>query len=177
MGIVKDFEQRFQEEIVELLVLTKESVCGAAVCGNYLCPSLEFIASVDVKTGKLQREKGMLEWLIRKEPGQKGWGYDFRQFEIYHIRARKNIPVELQPYMSKAVNNCYMVVEVMSETISDPRLETIRERISEPVQIEEKGIGSFELDRSLSQFEGEIQWLGTTCGVFLETDEEDGETF
>lgn len=40
----KKFSQRFRKEIVELIVLTKTDVRGAAVCGEYLNPSLKFIA-------------------------------------------------------------------------------------------------------------------------------------
>lgn len=39
----KKFSQRFMEEIIELIVLTKSDVMGAAVCGEYLNPSLKFI--------------------------------------------------------------------------------------------------------------------------------------
>lgn len=172
----KEFEKRFSEEVVELLVLTKEGVGGAAIDGDMLRPSLEFIASVNVKTGQLSREKGRLEWMIKNTPGRVGWGYNFVQFGIYHIKARKNIPVKLEPYMSKTVNNCYMVVEVLKENVSEPRLEEIKECLSKPVVIEEEGLGEFELNRQFSFFEGDIQWLGATCSVYLETDEEDGDT-
>lgn len=172
----KEFEKRFCEEMVELLVLTKESVGGAAVLGDMLRPSLDFIAAVNVKTGELSREKGRLEWLIENIPGRKGWGYDFKQFGIYHIKARRNIPVKLEPYMSKTANNCYMIVEVVEKNVSEPRLEEIKEQISKPVVIVEEGLGEFVLDRQFSFFEGDVEWLDEVCHVFLETDEEDGDT-
>ena len=95
----KDFEKRFGEEVTELLVLTKEGISGAQVYKDYLCPSLEFIASVDLKTGILSHEKGHLEWLVKDVEDREDWGFDFKQFEIYHIKARKNIPITLQPYI------------------------------------------------------------------------------
>ncbi len=52
MNLIKTFEQRFSEEVVEMLILTKESVGGASVNGDMLIPSLQFIASVNVKTGE-----------------------------------------------------------------------------------------------------------------------------
>ena len=172
----KEFEKRFHEEIVELLVLIKANVGGAAVCGDMLKPSVEFIASVDGKSGELSYEKGRLEWMIPKTPGRTGWGFDFRQYGIYRIKARKSIPVTLEPYMSRTVNNCYMVVDIVEKDVPEPGLEEIREQVSKPVTIEEEGIGSFELDREFSSFQGVIEWMGEDCSVFLETDEEDGDS-
>lgn len=176
MGVKEEFENRFYEEVEELLILTKESAGGAAVIGDMLRPSLEFIASVNGKTGELSREKGRLEWLIKNVPGRAGWGYDFQQFGIYRIKARKSIPVKLEPYMSKTLNNCYMVLEILEKNASEPRLEEIREQISKPVIIKEEPLGEFELDRQFSSFQGDMEWLGENCGLFLETDEEDGDT-
>lgn len=174
MNVKEEFESRFYEEEKELIVLTKETA-GASVEGNMLRPSLEFFASVDGKTGKLSREKGRLEWLIENVPGRVGWGYDFRKYGIYRLKVRKNIPVKLEPYMSKVMNNCYMVLEILEKNASEPELEEIRKNISKPVIIEGP-LGKFELDRQFSFFEGDMEWLGEDCGVFLETDEEDGDT-
>ena len=172
----KDFEKRFGEEVTELLVLTKEGISGAQVYKDYLCPSLEFIASVDLKTGILSHEKGHLEWLVKDVEDREDWGFDFKQFEIYHIKARKNIPITLQPYMDKDINNCYMVVEVLDLDSTDERLEKIRKKVAKPVVIEESGVGVFELNREMSSFEGDVDWLGSPCKVFLETDRVDGKT-
>lgn len=175
MNAKEEFESRFYKEEKELIVLTKEAVGGAAVVGDILRPSLEFLASVDGKTGEFSREKGRLEWLIKNVPGRSGWGYDFRQFGIYRLRVRKSIPVKLEPYMSKTMNNCFMVLEILEKNAAEPRLEEIGKQISRPVIIEEP-LGKFKLDRQFASFEGEIEWLGEDCGVFLETDEEDGDT-
>jgi len=176
MNTVREFESRFESEIRDMLILTKAAVGGGAVVGNYLMPSLDFIASIDLHTGKLSRETGRLEWLIKNERGKIGWGYDFRQFEIYHIRARKNIPVKpVPPQALKTFNNCYMVVELLKDVVADPRLEAIREEVSKPVVLEDV-LGVFTLEREYSWFSGEIDWLGKTCGVSLDTDEEDGDT-
>mgnify|MGYP003266472484 CR=1 FL=1 len=172
----KKFSQRFMEEIIELIVLTKSDVMGAAVCGEYLNPSLEFIACVDVRTGALLQEKGRLEWLIKNTPGRRGWGYNFKQLGIYRIKARKNIPVKLLPYMRKTMNNCYMVLEIVDAGISEPRLEAIKKKLSQPVSILAEGIGNFALNRKFSCFEGHIAWMGASCSVMLDTDEEDGDT-
>lgn len=63
-----------------------------------------------------------------------------------------------------------------SGDISEPRLDEIKEKMSKPVVIEDEVLGEFVLDRQFSWFEGVIEWLGEECSVFLETDEEDGDT-
>ena len=176
MNPVKEFEKRFENEITDMLVLIKSSASGAAVVGDMLRPSVNFIASKNTQTGEFSQETGRLEWMISKETKQSGWGYNFKQFQICHIRARKNIPISLTPSMLKTMNNCYMVVEVLAEDVSDPQLEAVREHVAKPLAIEDPVLGTFVLDREFSWFKGAIDWLGTKCIVYLETDEEDGET-
>lgn len=164
MKKLREFEKRFFEEIVEMLVLTMEKVGGAAVYGDMLKPSVGFCASVDLKTGNFSEEKGRLEWMIKSTPDREGWGFDFDEYVVYSIKARKGD------------NNSYMVVDIVDDHVVDERLEKIRERISKPVVISDKILGEYTLDRHLSWFEGEIQRPEIECTVYLETDEEDGET-
>lgn len=176
MDTVKEFEKRFEPKITDLLVLIKTSVNGAAVLGDMLRPSTEFIASVNMQTGEFSRKPGRLEWMIKNTKFRMGWGFNFKQYQICHIRARKNIPITLEPYMRKSLNNCYMVVEVVEKNASDPRLDALKEHVLQPVLIENAALGTFTLDRTYSWFEGTVDWLGIKCLVYLQTDEEDGET-
>lgn len=57
------------------------------------------------------------------------------QYQICHIQARKCIPVPLEPYMRKTLNNCYMVVKVLEKNASEPRLDALREHVMQPVSI------------------------------------------
>lgn len=175
--IGKDFENRFIDEETELLFLTLESSGGGTVCGNdVIKPSLNFVAAVDLSTGELYNEKGRLEWLFMKSADQKGWGFDFKKYNIYHIKARKNIPVKLEENMLKTLNNCYMITEVIDDGKSDPRLEELKESYSKPVYIDDPKLGRFTLNRQFSNFEGSVNWLGKNCTVFIELDEEDSDT-
>ena len=176
MNTVEEFEKRFEDKITDLIVLIKAPAGGAAVIGDMLRPCVEFIASVNTQTGEFSRETGRLEWMIKKKKLQIGWGYNFKQYQICHIRARKSIPIPLEPYMRKSLNNCYMVVEVVEKNVSESRLDAVREHVIQPVSIEDDILGTFALDRQFSWFEGTIDWLGTACHVSLRTDEEDGET-
>ncbi|MCH5348929.1 MAG: DUF2262 domain-containing protein [Oscillospiraceae bacterium] len=174
---VDKFERRFGTDEIELLFLTVQSVGGAIILGDgILNPSIEFVASVNLTTGAFSKEKGRLEWLIADSKDHQSWGYDFKKFNIYHIRCRKNIPVKLDQYMKKTMNNCYMVTEVIDDGLSSPKLEKLKEKYLEPVYIEDHKIGKFTLNRELSLFKGNIDWLGHDCSVHLETDRDGGKS-
>ena len=42
-----------------------------------LKPSVDFLASIDLRNGQFFHEKGRVEWLIKEDNKRKGWGYDF----------------------------------------------------------------------------------------------------
>ena len=129
MNQIEKFKSRFSEEVLDMMVLTLEAVSGGIVIENYLRPSMNFAASVDMDTGVLSNEVGRLEWLVKKGTENK-WGFNFEQYKIYRIKARKNIPVELNENMSKVMNNCYMVLEVTDMNATEPRLEKMSESAS-----------------------------------------------
>lgn len=174
MNDIEKFDKRFSKDILDMIILTQEAVSGGINLGDYLRPSLNFIASVNMEDGTLSKEVGRLEWLVEKGSENK-WGYNFEQYGIYRIKARKNIPIELTEYMSVVMNNCYMVVDVIDMNASEPGLEAIRQEISKPVVIENE-IGKFTLERSVSWFEGKCDWCGSQCNMCLVTDDEFGST-
>lgn len=176
MNTIEEFEKRFEPEISDLIVLIKTSVNGAAVAGDMLRPSVEFIASVIPQTGEFSREPGRLEWLIKNSKLRTGWGFHFKQYQICRIRARKNIPITLEPYMLKTLNNCYMVLKIVEKNVSEPRLEALKNHLMQLVSIEDPVLGRFVLERQYSCFEGTLDWLGTGCRINLLTDERDGDT-
>lgn len=51
----------------------------------------------------------------------------------------------------------------------------MKEYYTKPISMENE-LGSFVLDREFSWFEGIVNWNGTEANVYLETDEEDGDT-
>ena len=173
--MLKDFESGFVTEETEITVLLKDSSNGAAVLGDWLRPSVNFLASIDNDTGEIIKEEGRLEWMIKKDPDRKGWGYDFEQYGIYRLLVRKCIPRKLESFESATLNNCYMIVKVLEENVQNDRLLEYKEYLSKPVEIDTP-YGKFVLDRSMSWFEGEIELNGLDFTAFLETDEDNGET-
>lgn len=98
MSVQTDFEKEFETEEYEMLILVQASCGGAACIKDMLKPSVDFLASIDLRNGQFFHEKGCVEWLIKKDNKRKGWGYDFEQFGIYRVVVRKCIPQKLQPY-------------------------------------------------------------------------------
>ena len=99
MSVQTDFEKEFETEEYEMLILVQASCGGAACIKDMLKPSVDFLASIDLRNGQFFHEKGCVEWLIKKDNKRKGWGYDFEQFGIYRVVVRKCIPQKLQPYL------------------------------------------------------------------------------
>lgn len=175
MSAKTDFETGFEKEETEMLVLMKQGCSGAAVYQDMLKPSVDFLASVDVKTGICSKDAGRIEWIIKNDRERKGWGYDFQQFGIYHVKVRKCIPQKLKPCQLEILNNRYMLVEILEEGIKNVWLEELQKYYAQPVTIENE-LGIFELDREFSWFDGEVDKNGISIFSYMETDEENGNT-
>ena len=172
---MEKFENEFETEEKEITVLLKDSCTGASVMDKkWLKPSVNFLASINNNTGEVVNEEGRLEWIIENDPHRKGWGYDFKQFGIYRLLVRKCFPRELAPYQSAFMNNRYLLIKILEEDVQNEKLIELQRRLSKTVEIDTP-YGKFELDRSMSWFEAEIECCGYTFTVFLETDEENGE--
>ncbi|MCM1258238.1 MAG: DUF2262 domain-containing protein [Roseburia sp.] len=176
MSIRTRFESRFDEEIIDLLVLVKTRN-GAHIEKNMIQPSVDFFASFNLTTGEFSPKKGILEWIIKERPDRFDWGFDFKPFEIYHIKARKKTRESIDLPKSLAyMNNCYMVVDIVEESVSHPKLDKIREKATKPVVIEDEQVGTFVLNRQDSLFYGAMEWMGRECTVLLDPDNEKENT-
>lgn len=175
MSVQTDFEKEFETEEYEMLILVQASCKGAAIIKDMLKPSVDFLASIDLRTGQFFHEKGRIEWLIKNDNKRNGWGYEFEQFGIYRVVVRKCIPQKLQPYQLHYMNNRYMLIRVLEENASNEKLEALKEHYSKPISTENE-LGTFVLEREFSWFEGSINWNGVEANVYLKTDEEDGDT-
>ena len=176
MSVQTDFEKEFETEEYEMLILVQSSCKGAVNIKDMLKPIVDFLASIDLRTGQFFHEKGRVEWLIKNDNKRNGWGYKFEQFGIYRVTVRKCIPQKLLPYqLQQYMNNRYMLINVLEENASNEKLEALKEYYSKPISIENE-LGSFALDRGFSWFEGIVNWNGVEVNAYLETDEEDGDT-
>lgn len=170
MSVKEKFEKEFYDEDIEMLVLMK-SGCN----GDMLKPSVDFLASIDLKTGVLSKTVGRIEWMIKSDKDRKGWGYDFQQFGIYHVKVKKCIPQKLKPYQMELLNNRYMLIDIVEENVKNLELEKLQDYYSTPIIIK-NDLGTFELNREFSCFEGQVEFDNIEILVLIETDEEDGES-
>ena len=169
---IEDFEKEFCGETVELFIFTLKGVNGAAILKDgYNVPSVHFAASVNVETKEFSRMEGRLEWLVSPEEYQdKGWIYQFEPYRIHHIKCRKRPIMDLEPYMSEVSNNCYQLLEYISDDESEHRLQALIEEYTKPVIIED-AIGIFTLNRAYSWFEGSVAFNQTKVSVMFDADE------
>lgn len=164
----KNFESKFFPEEIELLFLTVKNSGGAYLdSDNMYHASQEFIAALNLTTGEFFEGSGCLEWLFPKD---KGFGYEFKAYQIYHVKCRKQLE-------NPNYHNHYMLLKEIQDNLSDSRLETLCEKYRQPIYIKDEKAGIFTLNRDLSWFENEeFDWMGIEAEVSLETDEDEGET-
>ncbi|MGN0395813.1 MAG: DUF2262 domain-containing protein [Coprococcus sp.] len=171
---VENFEQQFEKEEMELTVLMKSGCNGACVSGEWLIPSVNFVASID-QANNLSKKEGRLEWIIPKQTDREGFGYDFVQYGIYHILVRKCIPKELNQYQSEVMNNRYRLIKILAKDVQNDRLLELKEYLQRPVTIETE-FGNFVLEREYDIFSSVIDWCGNEVNVTLEQDDDREET-
>lgn len=177
MSVQKEYEKKFEIEEYEILILVEAPCSGAECIGNMLVPSVDFLASIDLRTGQLFHEKGRLEWIIEKEDNHNGWGREFKKYGIYRITVRKGIPQEIKkdihpdliPYLLPHAFNKYLLIDIVEENVLNGKLQELKEHYAKPVSIENE-VGTFVLNREFSWFEGAINWNGEDAIAYLETD-------
>lgn len=165
---ILEFQNEFLPEEQELLVLIQNDV-SACIEKKYAKPLVSFLASVNMETGEVSYEKGLLNWMVRYFPNKDDWGYEFTPLSTYRVKVRKCIEKELDAYMLQSLNNRYFVVEVCEKDVYHPELDRVREEYIKPVYVENE-LGLFTLNKELHWFEGEIEWITEKCVVYLNVD-------
>ncbi len=154
------FESKFEEENMDLIVLIKQRICGWRIDSKYRIPKATFIASIDNRTNELSDSYGTLTWI--EKDSHLNIKFNFEDLGIYLVRVRQ----------SKEHNNSYMLLDV-KKMVTDDRLESIREKYLEPVILKNE-LGEFKLDRNFNWFEGQMDYFGGKCPVYMRVEE--GET-
>ena len=67
MSVQTDFEKEFETEEYEILISVQASCGGAVSIKDMLKPSVDFLASIDLRNGQFFHEKGCVEWLIKED--------------------------------------------------------------------------------------------------------------
>lgn len=153
------FESKFDDEVLDLVVLIKSKICGWSRDNFYRMPSATMIAFLDLKTNEVNRHPTFLRW-IEKDTNSK-LRYNFEDLGIYHIQARK----------SNTGENAYMLVDVVNKTRNEC-LEDLKKEYMKPVIFTYKET-KFTLNRRYNQFEGQLNYQGEMCDFYLMVSEED----
>ena len=173
MGIVrvKEFEEEFEQEEIEIYALLRKVPNGAAVYSKDCLRPLAYTeATVDCKTGVLDRREGILTWLISSDR-EAGWGYDFKQYGIYRLLVRKAKIKILDENRLASWNNRYLVLKVLEWDAGQKELEALAAYLQQPKYIHTQR-GDFLLNRQYKWYEMKTP----DCGFTLDADEGSDET-
>ena len=151
MGIVrvKEFEEEFEQEEIEIYALLRKVPNGAAVYSKDCLRPLAYTeANVDCKTGELDRREGIYRLLVRK--------------------AKIKI---LDENRLASWNNRYLVLKVLEWDAGQKELEALAAYLQQPKYIHTQR-GDFLLNRQYKWYEMKTP----DCGFTLDADEGSGET-
>lgn len=171
--IYDSFEEKYEEQEREYLVLMSDESGGGAVCESYVVAQAFFLAYMDVLTNELKSGDGRLSWPVESEEAKKyEYFHRFKKGTIYRIKARKLIEKTVSKGMLPSYYNDLYVTEVLEEEATCKVLEEILEEYRKPIILQDEILGELVLDKDLSLFEGHTTWLGNEVEITLDIDKE-----
>lgn len=174
-----NFENRFDTAIKEVLVLTQDEPRAGRAGEEVLWDAhMNILAYIDVQTGALVKRSTSLTWqLTDAECRTKEKIFDLDEERIYRLKVRESLPyVHFYTHKEVPCGDDLMVVEVLERNCEDDRLAEILTEYQKPVIIHPIGCGELLLDKSMGTFEGDCQWNGEKCKIYLDVDEEGANT-
>lgn len=178
---LKAFENLYEKEIQEILVLLDDSSSGARkTIGDLWMASAHFLGYQNPETGQVEKGKGRLVWPIKDEDLKKhsaSYPHFFKKSEIYKVRVRQLIDRIVPEGHLPSFYNAFLVVEVLEEAAKSPALQEILENYQKPVILKDPALGEFNLNKNYSCFEGYTDWLGEEVSLMMDVDQEDETTW
>ncbi|WP_160676315.1 DUF2262 domain-containing protein [Clostridium sp. C8-1-8] len=159
---IKRFEDRFEDEVMDIVAITGPSGVGAGKAGGAVLweASINIIAWRDLEASKqVNDEEVRLCWLVDDEELTKSRDI-IRPNSIVSLKVRRG-------------KSSMMLIGVASQSTKDEELEKILEESMKPVFYNDELLGQFELNKSVKIFEKEIQWAGEEGSLSFDLDEED----
>ena len=170
---VEKFEERFDKEIKEIIVVTEgEMSAGKSRKKQYWTASIDILAYIDVKSGELFEGKKCIEWLVNdKECKSKKKIYGLKGQKYYRLLVRESLPFENE-YTHDIFEKGHwlMLVDVKKRNCHDSQLEDILKEYQKEVSIQLQDCQKLILDKSLGIFSGEGNWNHEECYIHLDTD-------
>lgn len=158
---IKKFEQRFNDEVIEIVAVTGPSGVGGGKAGGDTLwrASITLIAWRELSSSNhnvIQEEK-RLEWLA-----------DDKQLDESREWLDKDSVVKLAVRRGE---NSFMLVKVLNDSFHDEELESLRDEMQKPVYYTDEKLGTFTLDRSVQTFEKAIVWSKEEGTLYFDHDE------
>ncbi|QAA33652.1 DUF2262 domain-containing protein [Clostridium manihotivorum] len=159
---IKKFEDRFEDEVVDVVAITGPSGVGAGKAGGAILweASINIIAWRTLEDSKqINDEEVRLCWLVDDEELTKSRDI-LKPNSIVSLKVRRG-------------KNSMMLIGVTSQSPKDEELENILEESMKPVFYKDEVLGQFELNKSIKIFDKKIQWNGEEGSLSFDLDEED----
>ena len=178
---VKKFEEKYEKNLKEVLVLTERGAGACRIGQEKLWEaSVTILAMIDVETNQIVEDKKTLVWLLTDEQCR-------TEEKIFHIEGQKIYRLKVQESIAYkqdffgetievAQGRSLWVREVIERDCHEERLDTVLAKFQMPVKIKPEGCGELLLDKSLGMFSGDGMWTGCECLVHLDADDESAET-
>lgn len=154
------FEQRFPEELIEIIALTGHSGVSGSKFGerSLWTASIDLLAWKDLRNGQHAVKKEIsLDWLVTDEELEESRGL-LQAHKIVKLQVRK-------------AENMMMLVRVLDNHYQDDELEKILHEELKPVYYNDEILGQFELEKSVNLFQKEISWLNEDCSLYFNWNE------
>lgn len=172
----EEFEKKFQKEEFEMYILAESNVRSAGVSDDNFIPSVFFIASADIQTGKAVRERGDISWMVGSDGKNSEWVGLIEKLGIYKVKVRRSEKKVLSDYISVRYNS-YLLTELTECNAECPELRKIAEEYMAADRSENDDAvldENFRKSREFGGYTGFADWMGSRCMVTLESDP-DGE--
>lgn len=174
----KDYEifaSEYQTEFQEIAVLLNDAGIGAGkAAGDTLwSTSAHFIALQDMQTGVIKKGDGRIVWPVTDENRKlhgAAYPFYFQKGGIYKLRVRGLIDQNIPEGRTPSFYNRFLVVEVLDEKFQSDALAAIWHEYQQPVFLKDELLGSFQLDKKYSSFQGSVELHGSTLVVHMHVD-------
>ncbi|MEC2076139.1 DUF2262 domain-containing protein [Metabacillus fastidiosus] len=161
MREIREFENRFPEDVIEVAAVTGPSGVSAGRPGGDVMwnASIDIIAWKELYSNEpAVKEEFELEWLVADEELEKSQSI-LEEDTIVRLQVRK-------------AEHSMMLVKVLETEYIDDDLKVILKEAGEPIFYNDDIFGKFELNKGIKIFEREISWAGEEGNLYFDWDQD-----
>lgn len=164
----KDFYSGFEKTERELLVLTAYEPFGAVTMGKYANPVVRVLATADPKTGEVDEQGCLLEWLHKSGSFFGGWGFSLKSLTVYRVRVRRSTTPPGEGWFQK---QRYLLTKIVRRKVKNAALSAIAARYDHPLIVRDEKLGDVEFKNDRGDFHANITVGSTDWDVSLVSDD------